>query len=129
MTYPNIRQAQIKQNLDRGTWVEPLQVIVSYEVSGSGELVAGPLDFHGVVFDKAPLFTYGVELISPALVTGKFPFVNCGVSQWVTTVAQGGAIFYTGAHVWIKVVTQMEHRLKFQLAFEGASFKNTSLIR
>lgn len=130
MTYPNIRQAQLKKELDRGTWAEPIQVVLTYETTGSGEIITGPIDFQGLVFDAPPLFVYGAELVPPSvLVTGRYPFISCGVSAWTTK--KGGnddVTYYTGADIWIKVLAQTDYHLLFQLAFEGVAFKNSSLF-
>lgn len=79
--YQQVRKADQKRELDRATWASPTQVILAYDIIGSGELTTELIDF-GAVFEQSPFFAYGVE-VQPGeeLVDGDYPFVTCGISE------------------------------------------------
>ncbi len=129
--YVRSRRATKRQELDRATWAQPIQVVVAYETEGVGELLTDPIDF-GVVFEGAPFFSYGVELVEDqTLVSGDFPFVTCGVNEWVTVEEESDQVLqrHTGAVVWIRVSSATQYQMRFRLSFEGVAFRNTEFLR
>jgi len=105
---------------------------MSYDTTGVGEIETELLDF-GVVFESAPFFSYGVELVpGETLVSGSFPAVYCGVKEWKLSEVEGdprAEKFYLGAFLWISIDTSVSYNLRFRLSFEGISFRNVEYFR
>ena len=129
--YVRVRKAAKRQELDRATWAQPIQVVAAYETEGVGELITDVIDF-GTAFEGPPFFSYGVELMEDqVLVEGDFPFVTCGVQEWVLSGEASDDVpaRYIGAVVWIRVSSATRYRLRFRLSFEGVAFRNAEFLR
>ena len=129
--YAKVRRAIKRRELERSTWAQPIQVVVSYDTLGVGELTTDPIMF-GTVYEGPPFFSYGVELAEgETLVDGDFPFVTCGVQAWITgeEVSDVRPVPYIGAVVWIRVASSTRYQMRFRLSFEGMAFRNTEYLR
>ena len=131
-TYPRLRRADDKIDLDRETWAGNNLLVLAYDTVGTGVIQTDLIDF-GVVFEDVPFFSYGVELqVGHTLVTGDFPECTAGVRQWHTTeVAEGSQAkpFYLGAYLWISINAATAYRLRFRLSFEGVTMRNVEYFR
>jgi hypothetical protein len=127
--YRSIRRTAQRQQLDRNTWAETVQLVVLRDVVGSGETQIEIPEF-GTVFGEQPFFAYGVELWEgETLQECNYPFVSCGVYEWVTNEPElGKEVRYLGANVWVRIVCTCDHLYRLQLSFEGIAFKNVELI-
>lgn len=135
-TYPRIRQADRRTDLDRRTWAGEDKVVMTYDLlnTGTGTVETEMLDF-GLVFEGPPFFSYGVEVIpGNELVAGQYPQVTAGVREWLVSTADDEYIesaklpFYLGASLWLGVeFTVMP--LRFRLSFEGISMRNVEHFR
>lgn len=131
-TYPRIRQAENRQELDRGTWAGNTLTVVAYDTVGRGIIQTGLIDF-GLVYEDAPFFAYGVELApGQALIEGDYPEVTVGVRQWQTSAVESDTrakLFYLGAYLWISINALSSYRLRFRLSFEGITMRNVEYFR
>lgn len=131
-TYPRIRRAETRIELDRGTWAENTFVVMTYDTVGTGVFNTELIDF-GVVFEGRPFFSYGVELQGgEELVDNDYPMVTAGVAEWQTTEIvedQQSLPFYLGAYLFISVDSSSSYRLRFRLAFEGIAMRNVEYFR
>lgn len=131
MTYREIRTADRRTELDRGTWAGPVQLILTYELTGSGEHTSEMIQF-GTVFESKPFFSYGVELApGESLTPGDFPLVMVGIGAWDVTLSDDENVdpFYLGAEVWFNATTVQVYRYLFRLSFEGVAVRNTEFFR
>jgi hypothetical protein len=131
--YKNINNAFMKTELDRQTWASQGVVVQALDIIGSGEVLTNLIDF-GTVFQSAPAFAYGVELQpGETLVTGDYPFVTCGVSEWSQYAPHpelaSATPLYGGAYLWINVSSSKPYKLRFRFSFEGTIFKNVERLR
>ncbi len=124
------RRAARKLELDRRTHATTTQVVFPYDTSGVGELITEELRF-GVVYEERPFFAYGLEMgEGEVLVEDDFPFVTCGVVEWVDIQPKGEnqGTYYVGAKVWIAVDARTSYRLRFRFSWEGIAYRNSSQI-
>jgi len=131
MTYREIKTADRRTELDRATWAGPVQLILSYELSGVGEHVSEMISF-GTVYESKPFFSYGVELAPDEILTpGDFPLVSVGIGAWDITDSddEDKTPFYLGAQVWFNTTTVQVYRYLFRLSFEGVAVRNTEFFR
>lgn len=131
MTYRNIRRQTSQAELDRRSWASPVQVIFTYELTGTGEHTSDWISF-GTVFESKPFFAYGVELAEDeTLAAGDYPLVNAGVSAWDVTEVEDErhTPYYLGAQVWFNTISTGSYHYLFRLSFEGVAVKNTEHFR
>lgn len=131
MTYRLTRQEDRRTQLDRQTWAGPVQLILTYELTGAGEHTSEMISF-GTVFEAKPFFSYGVELAEDETLTdGDFPLIMAGVGEWDLTEIdnENEDPFYLGAKVWFNAVTQQQYAYLFRLSFEGVAVRNTEFFR
>lgn len=124
--YRRIRQANKRQALDRGQWADETQLLIANDFSGAGSQLID-VEF-GIVFDGAPLYSWGVELQEDEILTpGDYPHVTSGVSSWVTKQAstnEQSNLLYLGASIWFRTVSSRDYRTRLRMSFEGVAFKN-----
>ncbi len=131
MTYRLTRQEDRRTQLDRQTWAGPVQLVLTYELTGAGEHTSEMISF-GTVFEGKPFFTYGVELAEgETLIGGDFPLIMAGVGEWDLTEIDNDDEdpFYLGAKVWFNAVTKQTYSYLFRLSFEGVAVRNTEFFR
>jgi hypothetical protein len=131
--FPKVRKADQRLQLDRATWAATTQVVLAYDLVGTGEIITELLEFKAV-FEEAPFFAYGIELQpGETLEDGDYPFVTCGVSSWETTLAEEElnvrTPFYLGAYIYINVVASKQYRTRLRLSFEGIAVRNVEYFR
>lgn len=124
--YRQIRRGNVRRNLDRGQWAEQTQLVVAFDFDGSGSDTV-EVDF-GIVFEGAPLYSWGVELADDeTLVEDDYPHVSSGVAEWKTKQAsenEQSNLLYSGATVWYRSVSSRSYRTRLRTSFEGIAFKN-----
>lgn len=131
MTYSSIRRETKKSQLDRQTWAGPLQLILTYELTGVGEHISEMISF-GTVFESKPFFAWGVELANPEeLTTGDFPTCIAGVQEWEVseTHDEDEEPMYLGARIFFLTDSTRTYRFLFRLSFEGVAMRNTEHFR
>jgi len=131
MIHSSNRRAASRQELDRETWPDTLVVVATFDTVGFGEAQSGIIDF-GTVFEEPPFFSYGVELKEGGtLVSGDYPFVTAGVSEWQITESDENneTEYYIGADVWVRVASVTEYPLRFRFTFEGTAMRNVEHFR
>lgn len=124
--YRRLRRANVQRTLDRGQWADETQLIIALDFDGVG---AQQVDVEfGMVFEGAPLYSWGVELQEgETLWPGDYPHVTSGVAAWDTKEAstiEGGRLLYLGATVWFRSVASRAYRTRLRTSFEGIAFKN-----
>ncbi len=131
MTYRLTRQEDRRTQLDRQTWAGPVQLILTYELTGAGEHTSEMIPF-GAVFEGKPFFSFGVELAEDETLTdGDFPLIMAGVGEWDLTEIDNADEdpFYLGAKVWFNAVSKQSYAYLFRLSFEGVAVRNTEYFR
>jgi hypothetical protein len=126
-----IRKEDNRTELDRATWAGPVQLILTYELTGIGEHTSEMIQF-GTVFESKPFFAYGIELMEgQTLVDGDFPLGMAGVSEWDITEIDNEfeTPFYLGAKVFFHTDTSSLYSYLFRLSFEGIAVRNTEHFR
>lgn len=129
MTYPGVRRASKRTELDRETWANRTNLLVTYDFVAPGTVVTETLSF-GEVFEGYPDFAYGVELIEgQVLVAGDFPMVNAGVAVWDQTIPEGSQLpRIMGASLFLAVFCSTAYQLRFRFSFNGTAFSNPTLL-
>lgn len=129
MTYPGVRRANKRIELDRQTWADRETVLLTYDTFAPGMVTTEMLSFL-TVFEGYPDFAYGVECQEgEVLVPGDYPMVNAGVALWDQTFPETGALpRVRGAQVFLVVSSATSYRLRFRFAFSGVIFRNVSLL-
>ena len=129
MTYPGVRRATKRTELDRETWANRVNLQVAYDFVAPGSLQTETISF-GEVFEGFPDFAYGVELIEgQVLVAGDFPMVNAGVAIWDQTFPEGSQLpRVMGAALFVAVFCSTPYQLRFRFSFNGVAFSNPSLL-
>lgn len=129
MTYPGMRRASLKTELDRNTWANRTTVLLVYDQVAPGTFVTTIQPFKEI-FDGYPDFAYGVELIEgQVLVAGDFPMVNAGVAEWDQTFPEGGQNpRVAGAALFIAISCSNPYNLRFRFSFTGIAFANPTLL-
>lgn len=129
MSYPGLRRAERRIELDRGTWADRETFVLEFDFIAPGSEVSETQTFP-VVFEGFPDFSYGVELQEGGeLVPGDFPQVNAGVALWDQTFPETGALpRVMGAQVFVLALCSTAYRLRFRFAFSGVIFRNSSLL-
>lgn len=130
MTYPGVRRANKRQELDRRTWAERTPVILSYDWIAPGTHITEMQPFK-TVYEGYPDFAYGVELIEGQVLTaGDFPMVNAGVALWDQTFPEDGPLpRVMGAQLFLVVQCSAAYRLRFRFQFQGVAFRNPTLLQ
>lgn len=129
MTYPGVRRASKKTELDRVTWADRTNLLLTYDWIAPGTFITEVLAF-GEVFEGYPDFAYGVELIEgQTLIPGDFPMVNAGVAVWDQTFPEGGQLpRIMGAQLFLAVFCSAAYQLRFRFSFNGVAYANPSLL-
>lgn len=129
MTYPGVRRANKRVELDRTNWADRTPVILSEDVVAPGTFETEIIPFK-TVYEGYPDFSYGVELVEgQSLIEGDFPFVNAGVSFWDQTFPETGALpRVMGAQLFMAVQCTEPYVLRFRFLFQGVAFRNPSLL-
>lgn len=129
MSYPGVRRAAKRTELDRGTWADRANFLVTYDFVAPGTFVTENIVF-GEVFEGFPDFSYGVELIEgQTLLAGDFPMVNAGVALWDQTFPEGSQLpRVMGASLFLAVYCSTAYRLRFRFSFNGVAFANPTLL-
>ena len=129
MTYPGVRRANKKIELDRTNWADRTAIELVQDVVAPGLVETEMLPFK-IVYEGYPDFSYGVELMEgEVLEAGDFPFVNAGVSLWDQTFPETGALpRVQGATLFMAIQCTTDYRLRFRFLFQGTAFKNPNLL-
>lgn len=129
MTYPGVRRAAKRTELDRVQWAERTPSMVEYDFIAPGTLITAALPFKEI-YDGYPDFAYGVELIEgQVLVDGDFPMVNAGVAIWDQTFPETGALpRVKGAALFLVVLCSSPYQVRFRFQFNGVAFANPNLL-
>lgn len=129
MTYPGVRRATKRTELDRETWANRTNLLVTYDFIAPGSITTESIVF-GEVFEGYPDFAYGVELIEgQTLVAGDFPMVNAGVALWDQTFPEGSQLpRIMGASLFLVVFCSSSYQLRFRFSFSGVAFSNPTLL-
>lgn len=130
VAYRQIRRASTKQRLDRNQWADVLQLIIAFDFDGVGSKTQ-EIEF-GMVFEGAPVFSWGVELQEDdELTPNDYPFVTAGVASWVTKTASAderSTLLYLGGTVWYRSVSNRSYRTRLRTSFEGIAYKNPQYL-